>query len=311
MKVLVTGAAGFVGRYVVAELVSNGYEVIATSRRKEKAKNYEWFSSVEYIEHDFANTQENYYDFFCRPDLLIHLCWEGLSNYSDHTHVDRYLPRHCNFLRNIICGGLKNVVVTGTCQEYGLQSGELSEALPTNPTTPYGIAKDALYRYCVALCNSDPFRFVWLRLFYNFGEGQSPNSLFGQLDSAIRAKSEVFNMSGGEQLRDFLPIEEVAKRVVHVATLIQVEGVFNVCSGKPISVRRMVEGYLRKANCNIDLNLGFYDYPKYEPMAFWGDCGKLAESSERRTFLKVFFGTYMFAMFRRSFRFYFTISIKM
>jgi dTDP-6-deoxy-L-talose 4-dehydrogenase (NAD+) len=82
-------------------------------------------------------------------------------------------------------------------------------------------------------------------------------------------------MSGGEQLRDYLPVEVVAENIVKIALQNKIQGIINNCSGQPISIRRLVEEYLQKTGAKIDLNLGYYPYPTYEPHAFWGCTKKL------------------------------------
>ena len=108
-----------------------------------------------------------------------------------------------------------------------------------------------------------------------YGKGQNPNSLLSQLDKALEEGKETFNMSGGEQVRDFLPVEKVARHIVNIALQKEVSGVINCCSGIPVTVKKLVEDYIHKKNKTITLNLGYYPYPDYEPMAFWGDTGKL------------------------------------
>jgi dTDP-6-deoxy-L-talose 4-dehydrogenase (NAD+) len=108
-----------------------------------------------------------------------------------------------------------------------------------------------------------------------YGEGQNPGSLLAQLDRAIEAGDPVFNMSGGEQLRDYLPVQQVAAYLVTIAESPNFGGIVNVCSGVPISVRRLVEQRIADRKSMIRLNLGYYPYPDYEPMAFWGDRHKL------------------------------------
>jgi len=83
-------------------------------------------------------------------------------------------------------------------------------------------------------------------------------------------------MSGGEQLRDYLPVTEVARALVSLALAKKDTGAINICSGTPISVRKLVEDLIKENGWSITLNLGHYPYPDYEPMAFWGDSGKLS-----------------------------------
>ena len=82
-------------------------------------------------------------------------------------------------------------------------------------------------------------------------------------------------MSGGEQLRDYLPVGQVAQHLVSLALKATDNGVVNVCSGRPVSVRALVEGWIKENGWSIVPNLGHFAYPDYEPMAFWGDRRKL------------------------------------
>lgn len=275
MRVLVTGATGFIGNYVVRELLKQDHQVIATSRNSEKAGMYEWFSQVQYIAYDLNVVHENLFQFFREPDVVIHLAWEGLPNYRDVFHFEQNLFTNYRFLKNLLEDGLKSLTVTGTCLEYGLQNGCLSEDTPTQPTTPYSIAKDTLRKFLEQLQQKNHFSFKWIRLFYMYGKGQNPSSVLSQLDKALERGDEIFNMSGGEQLRDYLPVEKVAEYVNRISLQNKVLGIINCCSGKPISIRKLVEDHMKNRGKTIKLNLGYYPYSDYEPMAFWGDNTKL------------------------------------
>ena len=277
MKVLVTGATGFIGNYVVEELLRHNCSVIASSANQQKAEQASWFNKVTYIPFDFADFDPaiNYFTFFDQPDLMIHLAWEGLPNYKSSFHEEINLPRHLAFLSNLITNGLNDLTVTGTCFEYGMQEGCLREDMPALPGNPYGKAKDNLRKELELLQTLHPFLFKWVRLFYMYGKGQNPNSLLSQLDKALANGEQVFNMSGGEQVRDFLPVEKVAANIVRIALQQKITGVINCCNGEPVTVKAFVENYLDKQNQKITLNLGFYPYPDYEPMLFWGDVTKL------------------------------------
>lgn len=274
-KVLVTGATGFVGNYVVLELLKKGYKIIATSRDSKKAESFEWYSKVSYIPYDLNNIKDNLYQLFQKPDLLIHLAWEGLPNYKGLFHLERNLLSNYWFIKNIVNHGLKYLVGIGTCFEYGMQKGVLKEDLETKPDNPYGLAKDCLRKFLEQLQKKIVFDLKWIRLFYTYGEGQSSNAILTQLDRALDDGQDNFNMSGGEQLRDYLPVEKVAEYIVSIAVQDKINGIINCCSGKPISIRNLVENHLKKRKKSIHLNLGYYPYPDYEPMAFWGDNKKL------------------------------------
>jgi nucleoside-diphosphate-sugar epimerase len=276
-KVLVTGATGFIGNYVVNELLRQSFTVIATSVNEQKAKSYSWFSKVRYVPFDLGsfNDKKNYFQFFGQPDIMIHLAWEGLPNYKSSFHTEINLPRHFSFLSNLIRNGLKDLTVTGTCLEYGMQEGCLQEDMPAAPANPYAIAKDQLRKQLENLKKEFVFSLKWVRLFYMYGKGQNPNSLFSQLDKAIDEGQTIFNMSGGEQERDYLPVEQVASYIVAIAMQQNVANVINCCSGKPLKLKDMVQEYLHQRKSNIHLNLGYYSYLDYEPMKFWGDNRKL------------------------------------
>jgi nucleoside-diphosphate-sugar epimerase len=274
MKVAVTGASGFIGRHVIEELVHTPVEIIAITR--DAARLIDIKNKVNIIELDIAHPPSNCYEALKRPEILIHLAWGGLPNYQSPSHSEEELPRQGIFLEKLIRSGLPSLLVAGTCLEYGLQSGPLSEdALPA-PVCAYGQAKNYLRQQLEDLKNKYAFNLTWARLFYTYGNGQSENSLFPGLKEAVLRRDRVFNMSGGEQIRDYLPVNSVAEYIVKLALLNADIGVINICSGQPISIRSLVENWLNEYRWNIKLNLGYYAYPDYEPMAFWGDRHKLA-----------------------------------
>jgi len=276
MRVLVTGATGFVGRHVVSELLSHGHAVTAVARDEKRAREFNWFDRVDFIACDIYQAPDNVFQLSGQPDVVMHLAWSGLPNYMQLFHFERNLFVDYHFLKSLIEGGAKHLLVTGTCFEYGIRSGCLSEDMPTSPANPYALAKDTLRKVLEVVTHDRSVAFQWARLFYMYGPGQNPNSLLSQLDRAVENGEQTFNMSGGEQLRDYLPVEEVASRLVKLMTHPQCSGIVNVCRGEPISIRRLVERHLAQRGASIQLNLGYYPYLDHEPMAFWGDVQKLS-----------------------------------
>jgi nucleoside-diphosphate-sugar epimerase len=276
-KILVTGATGFIGNYVTATLLQEGYEVIATSSSAAGAFTAGWYNRVTYIPFNFNefDTAVDYFSYFNQPDILIHLAWEGLPNYKDNFHLTKNLPLQKAFLQNLLQNGLKDLTITGTCFEYGMKEGCLSEDMECEPANPYAVAKNELRLELESLTAFYNCSFKWVRLFYMYGKGQSPKSLISQLDRALDNGDEIFNMSVGEQVRDFLPVEKVTAYIAAIAVQQKVTGIINCCSGVAVTVKQFVENYLAEKNKRIQLNLGYYPYADYEPMRFWGDDSKL------------------------------------
>ncbi len=272
MKVAVTGATGFIGAHVLADLVRRGVELVATSRGTAAAASDP--PGVQWVALDLHAPAADDFERLGRPDVLVHLAWSGLPNYRSLHHFEHELPAQYAFLSGLVRQGLGAMVVAGTCFEYGFQSGPLAPSSETRPANPYGFAKDCLRRQLQFLQQQDGFRLAWARLFYLYGEGQASGSLYPLLRQAVARGDRSFPMSGGEQLRDYLPVTEVARRLVDLAGATvgpgPVPGVVNVCSGSAISVRGLVERWIRERGWKIELELGRHPYPDYEPLAFWG-----------------------------------------
>lgn len=266
-QVVVTGATGFIGQHLVPRLIDAGYDVVAMSRDATKVHAFGWQDKITFVQMDMHSDSVAF-----RPEAgstLIHLAWPGLPNYKSLFHLEENLPESYRFIRHMIREGVTHVLVTGTCFEYGMQNGPLPSTARPDPMNPYALAKDNLRTFLGFLQTEHPFVLQWVRLFYMYGRGQNPRSILAQLDAAIDAGNPVFDMSGGEQLRDYLPVEMVADQLLNRLQS-RKDGIFNVCSGQPISIRRLVEQHVRERGSDITLNLGHYPYPDFEPMAFWG-----------------------------------------
>jgi len=280
VNVLVTGATGFVGRHLVAALLARGCAVRAVARNVETAASMPWINHVEFVAADIHAVDLDIAALTDGIDVLAHLAWPGLPNYRALFHFEHNLMADYRFIKDAVEAGVPQVLVTGTCFEYGMQSGPLSESVEPRPSNPYGLAKHTLHLFLQNLAQEHPFTLQWARLFYLHGEGQNPNSLLAALDRAIDSGDASFNMSGGEQLRDFLPIASAADYLATIVHQRDFNGVINCASGQAISVRTLVEQRLRERGASIDLNLGHYPYPTHEPMAFWAVVDRLQQLLE-------------------------------
>ncbi|HEY2188619.1 MAG TPA: NAD(P)-dependent oxidoreductase [Caldimonas sp.] len=280
MKVAVSGATGFIGRHVVAALESADVETTLWVRPAAQVP--EAWRRHRVARVDVHAPPERTFELLGAPDALIHLAWGGLPNYRSLHHFEHELPAHYALLKALVEQGLGTMVVAGTCFEYGMQSGPLDEAKEAQPDNAYALAKDALRRQLDALQEQRSFALTWARLFYLHGEGQAETALWPQLRRAAEAGAATFPMSGGEQLRDYLPVAHAASHLVALALKRRGHGIVNVCSGEPVSVRVLVERWIEANGWSIRPELGHFPYPAHEPMAFWGDATKLRRSLQIR-----------------------------
>lgn len=274
MNICLTGGTGFIGRQLGNTLLQRGHQLTIVARDPAKVANCFPKHAVRLITGDLYHLSEAQRSEIAQADTLAHLAWPGLPNYQARFHLETTLPHEIIFLLSLLEKGLKRLLVTGTCFEYGLQSGCLSEDTPAQPVTAYAEAKARLHDYLTRQSREKPYSLIWTRLFYLHGPGQHPGSLLAQLDHAIDRGSSTFPMSGGEQLRDYLPVSEVATRLANLLENANAHGVVNICSGIPISIRGLVEQTITARNASIRPILGHYPYPAHEPMAFWGNTDK-------------------------------------
>ncbi|MBS0193785.1 MAG: NAD(P)-dependent oxidoreductase [Proteobacteria bacterium] len=274
MKVAVTGASGFIGLHVLRELAARGAETVATAFRHPPIGG---FTHVCDVHLDIHTLTDDPFTLLGRPDVLLHFAWSGLPHYDSSHHVTQELPAQKAFLSNCVRSGIRRIVVAGTCFEYGLAHGEIQESQPLQPVTRYGEAKASLFEHMSSLRESLHYELAWPRIFYLFGPGQSPNSLYSQLHAAIVRGDRHFDMSGGDQVRDYLPVGEAARLLVEIAFHAGNTGSVNLCSGVPVRIRDLVASWIDAAGAGLQMNLGRFPYPTYEPMSFWGSRRKLEQ----------------------------------
>lgn len=275
MRIVVTGASGFIGRHVVAALQGSGHEVCATSKSPAKATLCPWYGTLPYVACDLHDPTLDIGKTFGAFDGLVHLAWAGLPNYKEPFHLIQNLPAEKVFLQKVAESGVKHIVISGTCFEYGAHEGACSENLPAQPLTPYATAKNELRLYAEDLQRQHHFTLQWLRLFYVIGLGQNPAGLYPRLEAAIANQEPVFNLTSGDELRDFINVDDVARHISNLVNHPELDGIINIGSGNPISLRQFAETIRAKHGSQISFNFGGYPKPDYEPQAFWADLQKL------------------------------------
>ena len=270
MKILITGANGYLGRGIVKKLLEYGHEVIATDFRFQD-KN----EGVEAKECNLFEI-ENPFEYFDKPDVLLHLAWrDGFVHNSDAHILD--LPNHYKFIKKMCENGIKQIAVMGTMHEIGFYEGCIKEDTPCHPMSLYGISKDALRNIVQQIAKQNNVICQWLRGYYIVGNSAYGNSIFSKIvDSELEGKG-TFPFTTGQNQYDFIDYEEFCEQVAAAVSQQSIKGIINICSGKPEKLSDRVERFIKDNNYNIKLKYGEYPDRPYDSKAVWGDNSKIIE----------------------------------
>lgn len=274
MKILVTGANGYLGQGIVKKLLDNGIQVVATD------------FTVDYIDSRAKRmpcdlfSVERPYELFDKPDALLHLAWrDGFNHYSDAHIID--FSKHCLFIKKFAEAGIHRISVMGTMHEIGFYEGCINEDTPCNPTTPYAICKNALRQYTKEVCRKNNVVWQWLRGFYIVGNTLRGNSIFSKITEAESAGKKTFPFTQGQNQFDFVSYEEFCTQVAKTVSQERINGTINICSGRPEKLSDRVERFISDNNYGIKLEYGVYPERPYESKAIWGDDHKVQSILEQ------------------------------
>lgn len=242
MRVLVTGASGFIGSHVTRRLLQRGHEVGALVRAPERAWRLRGeLAYLRMFRGDLAALGEVEAGLTqWRPDLCIHLAWYAEpGRYAQALENLDSLRASLDLLQLLGRVGCRRVVAAGTCAEYDPTIGIYPESAATAPTTLYGASKLALSLVARQLAAQGRFTVAWARIFYLYGPFEDSRRVVPRLIRALR-RGEAFPATAGTEVRDYLHVDDVAAAFVALGESDQ-SGVFNVCSGVPLTVRELME----------------------------------------------------------------------
>ena len=268
MKILVTGANGYLGQGIVKHILDTGNKVVAVDFSVDHVDD-----RAEKIACNLFETSDPYH-FFGEPDVVLHLAWrDGFVHYSD-AHIND-LPMHYDFIKKLADSDARNIAVMGSMHEIGFFEGCIKEDTPCNPTTPYGISKNALRELTKALCSKKEKNFMWLRGYYIVGNSEYGSSIFSKITAAEKEHKKEFPFTMGKNQFDFIDYEEFCEQVARAVIQEDVLGIINICSGSPERLADRVERFIRENNYQIKLNYGAFPDRPYDSQAVWGDASKI------------------------------------
>lgn len=268
MKILVTGANGYLGQGIVKHILDYGNEVVAADFKTDHVDVRADRKACNLFD------VEDPYNYFGQPDVLLHLAWrDGFVHYSD-AHIED-LPKHYKFIKIFAESNVKAIAAMGSMHEIGFFEGSIKENTPCNPITPYGISKNALRELTAMLCKQKNKDFLWLRGYYIVGNSQYGCSIFSKITAAEAEGKTEFPFTMGLNQFDFIDYENFCEQVARAVSQNETTGVINICSGHPEKLADRVERFIKENNYKIKLKYGAFPDRPYDSKAVWGDDSKI------------------------------------
>lgn len=239
-RILVTGAAGYVGRWTLDPLRDAGFEIHASTRDPRSDARLVWHAA-DLLGDGAAALIDR-----VRPTHLLHLAWttEHGKFWSDPTN-DAWLRASLDLAEAFARAGGQRFITVGSCAEYRW-SGDaaLSEQVSACvPATPYGAAKLALCERVGALAARCGFSHAHARIFFSYGPGEQPGRLVPSVARALR-EGRAVDIANGDAVRDFIDVRELGRGIAALAAG-DATGAVNIASGEGVKLRKIAETLAR------------------------------------------------------------------
>lgn len=277
MKVLLTGASGFIGRHALPLLSERADEVHAVCSGR-SAPESEALSGVVWHRADLLDddtvrkliTQ-------VRPTHLLHLAWYATpGKFWTSPQNLRWVAASLEIFRQFAASGGQRVVVAGTCAEYSCELSALIEAVsPTRPASLYGACKHALHVMLEAFAQQSGLSYAWGRIFFPYGPHEHPDRLIAYAVSSMLQR-EVVNFTHGRQVRDLMYVEDVANALVSVLDS-EIEGPVDIGCGKGVALMKVIEKIADRLQAQDLVRLGTVAARADEPAVIVADVKRLRD----------------------------------
>ena len=276
MRLLITGASGFVGAATLEAALHAGHEVMAPVRPESRAHRLDPFigqyQRVAVDLRDTAGLTAAMAAF--KPDVVLHLAWWGVANAArfERRQVSDNIEAACVLIEAAAASGAGAFIGVGSQGEYGAGTTMTEEELP-RPTSLYGAAKVATLFLTRQLSAQAGLRFAWLRLFSTYGPDDNDGWLIPMLIQEMLAGRRP-KTTLGTQTWDWLHVEDVARALIAVAETQTAVGIFNLGSGRAVPVRAVVERIRDLAAPGMELKFGEIPFRPDQVMTMQADISR-------------------------------------
>lgn len=278
MKVFITGSSGFIGCYLLRELVKNGHEVLALKRQTTNLWRVEDVKEkVQWINDDSA-AEEKVEAF--SPEIIFNLAWAGVAAAEriDWALQESNIQLQQRWLDVAYKCKAKKFVGIGSQSEYGAFESKVDENYPEQPNTAYAAVKKASLDILKAYCETHSIEWYWFRVFPCFGPTEEDRWLIPSLIKSIFTQ-ESMDLTPGEQKLAYLYVGEVAKSIYSAIDDKESNiGVYNICADNPIPLKQLVTMIRDKVKPSFQLNFGALQYRSGQCMYMEGDTTKLRKN---------------------------------
>lgn len=266
MKILLTGATGFLGSHIAEVLYCAGYELLLTKRIESSL----WRCSTFIDKVKWSNTDLNTFESdVCefRPDVIINSAWSGVSakdreQWSVQLENLQYQQRLLDLAVKI---GVKKIIGIGSQAEYGLFDGCINELYSAIPTSAYGAVKLSSLTILRTFCEENHITWHWFRLFSCFGEREDENWL---IPATIRnmLSTDKMDLTLGEQQYSYLYIKDVANIFLSAIENTAESGVYHIAANVQRPLKDILLEMRDYLNPMFKLNFGALPYRKNQSM---------------------------------------------
>lgn len=283
-RVLVTGGTGFIGSHLVRLLRASGRSVALLSHpRRAATPRAKMADDVVLLTLGERGSGQGPTIREWAPDACIHLAWHTEpGNYLDSPENLTSLSNSLSVLQAVIDAGCHRIAMAGTCAEYAASEEWLREESPTRPATLYAATKLSACLIAEQLATRHGVDLAWGRIFFPYGPGEDARRA---VPSVIRSllRGEPFPASPGEQVRDFIHVEDVASAFLALIDA-PARGIFNVSSAEPITLREVMETIGEIIGARDLVEFGALPYRAWDPMFICGENARLRETGWQRRY---------------------------